>query len=150
MAESSESFGNISSTPLDVQQHVDAVASPRYGAVATFIGQVRDHDPGVAGEVVALEYTAHPDAQRILVDIISRLSRKAASAGHNVDIAASHRIGYLAVGDLALIACVASAHRAAAFDVCRELVEALKAELPIWKRQVRADGSHQWVGVPEA
>ena len=145
-----ESFGNISSTPLEVQQHVDAVASPRYGAVATFIGQVRNHDPDVVGEVVALDYTAHPDAQRILVDIINRFSTRAAAAGHDVNIAASHRIGYLTVGDLALVACVASAHRAAAFDVCRELVEAIKAELPIWKRQVRSDGSHQWVGVPEA
>lgn len=144
-----ESFGRITSIPLDVSLHLAAVKSPRYGAVATFIGQVRDNDPDVEGEVVALDYTAHPNAELTLSEIVGRLSRESATAGHDVQIATSHRIGLLGVGDVALVACVASGHRAAAFEVCRDLVECIKAEVPIWKRQLRADGSHQWVGLPE-
>nr|WP_246318695.1 molybdenum cofactor biosynthesis protein MoaE [Leifsonia psychrotolerans] len=135
---------------MDLAAHLAAVDSAAFGAVATFIGQVRDHDPDVVGEVVALDYSAHPDAPRILADIVDRVARGSADAGHEVRIAASHRIGHLRVGDCALVVCVASAHRAAAFDTCRALVEAIKSDLPIWKRQSRADGAHTWVGLPEA
>lgn len=138
--------GVVSAEPLDLSTHLAAVQSVRFGAVATFIGQVRDHDPDVDGDVVALHYTAHPDAEHVLTEIIARFIP--GSDGQEVSIAASHRIGELAVGDIALVACVASPHRAAAFDVCRDLVEAIKAELPIWKRQEAADGSHNWVGLP--
>lgn len=136
----------VLSTPLDVAAHLALVQGPAFGAVASFIGQVRDHDPDVDGEVVALEYSAHPDAERVLAEIIDRV-RSAADAPAGIKIAASHRIGHLEVGDLALVACVATAHRAEAFDVCRELVETIKRELPIWKRQLRADGTHNWVGI---
>ena len=62
-------------------------------------------------------------------------------------VAVSHRVGMLAVGETAVVAAVATAHRALAFDVCRDLVETVKAELPVWKREVMADGTHVWVGV---
>jgi molybdopterin synthase catalytic subunit len=129
--------------PLSLAAHVASVADRRAGAVATFLGQVRDHDPDVAGEVVALEYTAHPDAEAVL----ARLA--AASAGQDgvLGVAVSHRVGVVAVGEPALVAAVATAHRELAFTVCRALVESVKAELPIWKREVLADGSHVWVGL---
>lgn len=137
----------ISETHLDVSAHLAAVEGSGFGAVATFIGRVRDHDPDVAGEVVSLDYSAHPDAPRLMAEIIDGCRTRARDNGAEVAIAASHRIGHLAVGDIAIVACVASAHRAAAFDVCRELVETIKAELPIWKCQWRADGVHNWVGI---
>lgn len=140
-------MNGISEEPLDVAEHLAAVEENRFGAVATFIGRVRDHDPGVSGEVVSLDYTAHPDAERVLAEIIDGWVGRARDNGQEVAIAASHRVGHLAVGDIAIVACVASAHRAAAFDVCRGLVETIKADLPIWKRQWRADGSHNWVGI---
>ena len=59
----------------------------------------------------------------------------------------THRTGSLVVGDVAIVACVATAHRALAFDVCRALVERVKTEVPIWKRQQLADGAHTWVGL---
>lgn len=67
-------------------------------------------------------------------------------AEHDGDprVAVAHRVGHLVVGDLALVACVSSPHRALAFDVCAELVEAVKRELPIWKQQFEADGRHVW------
>jgi len=133
----------ITDEPLSLTAHVAAVTNSHAGAVATFLGQVRDHDPAVTGEVVALEYTAHPDAEAVL----ARLAGAAAGRDGVLGVAVSHRVGTLHVGEPALVAAVATAHRELAFAVCRELVEAVKAELPMWKREVLADGSHVWVGV---
>ncbi|WP_127792723.1 molybdenum cofactor biosynthesis protein MoaE [Agromyces sp. LHK192] len=127
--------------PLDVAAHLDAVADPHAGAIANFIGVVRDHDPEAAGTVVELRYSSHPDAPRILREIADRF------ATDGVLIAVSHRIGTLTVGDLALVCAVSTAHRAQAFEICRELVERVKAELPIWKQQETDDGSSHWVGL---
>lgn len=132
----------VTADPLDVADHLGAVADPAAGAVATFVGQVRDHDPSVSGRVVALDYTAHPDAEGVLADVAARV----ATAPGVLALAVSHRTGVLAVGEAAIVAAVATAHRALAFDVCAELVEVVKAELPVWKREVLADGSHVWVG----
>lgn len=132
----------VSTEPLDVAAHLAAVADPRSGAVATFVGQVRDHDPGVEGEVAALEYSSHPDAPAVL----ARLADDAAARDGVLGVAVSHRVGRLAVGEPAIVVAVATAHRALAFEVCSALVEAVKAELPVWKREVLADGSHVWVG----
>lgn len=136
-------LARLDATDLDVPAHLAAVADPRAGAVATFVGQVRDHDPDVDGEVTALEYSAHPDAEAVLGRIATDLAADPGVLG----LAVTHRTGRLVVGDLAIVACVATAHRALAFDVCRELVERVKAEVPIWKRQLLADGTHTWVGL---
>ncbi|WP_182111807.1 molybdenum cofactor biosynthesis protein MoaE [Actinotalea sp. JY-7876] len=132
----------LTAAPLDLAAHVAAVADPRAGAIATFLGQVRDHDPSVAGEVVALDYSAHPDAAAVL----ARLADTAARTDGVIGVAVSHRVGLLGVGEAAVVAAVASAHRDLAFTACRELVERVKAELPVWKREVLRDGSHVWVG----
>ena len=134
-------LARVSAEPLSLDEHLRAVASPDAGAVASFVGQVRDHDPEADGTVVSLEYSAHPEAERILTEIAARFT------ADGVRVAVSHRVGLLAVGDYALVACVSSAHRAAAFDTCRALVEAVKVELPVWKRQITGDGAHTWVGL---
>ena len=136
-------IASVTSQPLSVTAHLDDVADPRAGAVASFVGQVRDHDPAVAGAVVGLEYTGHPDAEGTL----RRLAAAAAAREGVLGVAVSHRLGRLAVGEPALVAAVATAHRDLAFTVCRDLVEAVKAELPVWKRELLADGTHVWVGV---
>lgn len=128
---------------LDAAAHLAAVADPAAGATACFVGQVRDHDPAVTGEVVGLEYTAHPDAPAVL----ERLAARAAAEPDVLALAVSHRTGALAVGEAALVVAVATPHRRTAFDVCERLVEAVKAELPVWKREVLRDGSHVWVGL---
>jgi molybdopterin synthase catalytic subunit len=135
-------LARIDQLPLDVGLHLAAVRDPRAGAVATFIGQVRNHDASVAGEVVALEYSAHPDAGAVL----ERLATEAAQDGV-LALAVSHRVGLVQVGEPAIVVAVATAHRALAFEVCRVLVERVKAELPVWKREILADGSHVWVGL---
>jgi molybdopterin synthase catalytic subunit len=132
----------ISEQALDVAAHLDAVEDATRGAVTTFIGRVRDNDPDAAGAVVALEYSAHPDAAQTLATIV-----EAAAAGTDAVVAVSHRVGTLAVGEAAVVIAVASGHRAEAFAVCREVIEAIKRELPVWKRQREADGTATWKGL---
>ncbi|HWS56987.1 MAG TPA: molybdenum cofactor biosynthesis protein MoaE, partial [Actinotalea sp.] len=93
--------------------------------------------------VIALEYTAHPDG----AEVLARLVAGVAARDGVLAVAASHRYGHLPVGEIAVIVAVATAHRALAFEVCQELVEAIKAELPMWKREILGDGRHVWVGL---
>lgn len=132
----------ISATPLDLDAHVSAVDDPRAGAVTTFVGKVRDHDPDAAGAVVALEYSAHPDAEAVL-----RRIAESAVGESGALVAVSHRVGRLGVGDAAVVIAVAASHRAAAFEVCRAVIETIKVELPVWKRQIESDGTTAWKGI---
>ncbi|UNK72499.1 molybdenum cofactor biosynthesis protein MoaE [Microbacterium sp. H1-D42] len=135
-------LARISDTPLSLDEHVAAVDSATAGAVTTFVGRVRDHDPDAADAVVALEYSSHPDAEPTLLRIASE-----AAAGTDAVVAVSHRVGRLGVGEAAVVIAVASAHRNEAFTVCREVIEAIKRDLPVWKRQVEADGTTAWKGI---
>lgn len=135
-------LARISDTALSLDEHVAAVDSATAGAVTTFVGRVRDHDPDAADAVVALEYSSHPDAEPVLLRIAEE-----ASAGSDAVVAVSHRIGRLSVGEAAVVIAVASAHRDEAFTVCRDVIEAIKRELPVWKRQIEADGTTAWKGI---
>lgn len=134
---------SIESAALDVGALLARVTHPAAGAVASFVGQVRDHDPSVAGRVVALEYSAHPDAAAVLARVADEVAAREGILG----LAVQHRVGLLGVGDAAIVAAVSSAHRDLAFRACQDLVEQVKAELPMWKREVLEDGSHVWVGL---
>lgn len=131
----------ISDEDLDATDHLDAVAHDTAGATALFVGTVRDHDPGATGEVTRLEYSAHPDAPDTLRALAESVDAE------DLRIAITHRIGALSVGEIAIVCAVSSAHRDEAFDVSRALVEKVKAELPVWKRQVTVDGTTNWVGL---
>lgn len=138
----------VQDAPLDRDAIEALVTSDECGAVITFVGRVRNHDPEVEGTVVTLEYSAHPDAQQILGELVTELaSQSARELGVELHIAAFHRIGRLEVGDAALIVSVAAAHRANTFEVSRELVERIKARVPIWKKQFTASGEAAWVGI---
>ena len=132
----------VTTDPLDVAAHEKAVADPGAGAVVVFRGVVRDHDEGRT--VTSLEYEAHPTAAAILEEVAAEVA--ADPAVHAV--AVSHRVGRLEIGDVALVAAVSTAHRAAAFAACARLVDEVKARLPVWKRQVFADGTDEWVNCP--
>ncbi|WP_328398154.1 molybdenum cofactor biosynthesis protein MoaE [Nocardia sp. NBC_00416] len=131
-------LAEISDRPLDPAAVDAAVRGHRYGAVVVFSGVVRDHDSGQA--VSALEYSAHPDAIRFLRECCASVAE---STG--LPVAAVHRIGELSVGDLAIVTAVAAPHRAEAFAACSTLVDRIKHEVPIWKRQLFADGLSEWV-----
>lgn len=116
------------------------VTTSRDGALVTFEGVVRDHDHGVG--VTGLEYHAHPDAENFLSDACRAVAEQTGLA-----VAAWHRVGTLAVGDVALLAVVSAPHRAEAFAACARLVDLIKESTPIWKRQQLADGLSEWVGL---
>lgn len=137
-------LARVTTDVLDVAEHLAAVTDPACGAVVTFVGRIRDHDPGAAGEVTGIEYSAHPDAEAVLDAIVAGVLDGVAPPA---SVAVSHRVGRLAVGDLALVACVATAHRAEAYELSRALVERIKHELPVWKKQHTADGGAHWVGL---
>ena len=132
----------VTAEPLDVTAHEAAVAQPRAGAVVSFCGAVRERDHG--REVAELEYQAHPNAQQILEEVAAEVAADPRVLG----LAVSHRIGMLRIGDAALVAAVATEHRAAAFEICARLVEVVKHRLPVWKRQVFTDGTDEWVNCP--
>lgn len=132
----------VTDAPIEVAEHEQAVAHRSAGAVVGFAGIVRDHDH--ERTVTELEYTGHPSAGEVLAEIASEF---AAREGVEA-VAVSHRVGPLAIGDTALACAVSTAHRADAFALCAELVDAVKARIPIWKRQVFADGSDEWVSCP--
>lgn len=135
---------DVVSTPLSMDALYRAVDDAGAGAVAVFVGRIRDHDPEAAGEVVALDYSGHPDAGRLIGELAARVASELDPDGQT-RIAVEHRVGDgLGVGELAIVACVSSAHRALAFDVCRAVVEVIKAELPIWKHQHEASGRAVW------
>jgi molybdopterin synthase catalytic subunit len=132
----------VSAEPLDVAAHEKAVAHPAAGAVVSFCGVVRDHDDG--RDVRELEYEGHPSAVAVLAEVAAEI----AAIPEVYAVAVSHRVGQLAIGDVALAAAVSTAHRAAGFRACAQLVDEVKARLPIWKRQVFADGTDEWVDCP--
>lgn len=117
-----------------------AVGDPAGGAVVSFSGVVRNHDEGRS--VTEIEYVGHPDAARILAEVAAEIATRADVEA----VAVQHRLGRLVVGDVALAAAVSAAHRAEAFSACAELVDEIKRRLPVWKRQVFPDGSHEWTG----
>ncbi|MCW2948757.1 MAG: molybdopterin biosynthesis MoaE protein [Actinoallomurus sp.] len=127
--------------PLSVDEVLAAVADPGAGGTAMFVGTVRDEDHRQA--VTRLSYTAHPQA----ADLLRAVMEKVAAEFGVRAIAAVHRVGDLDVGDLAVVVAAACPHRAEAFAACRMLIDDLKAQVPIWKHQVFADGDTEWVGV---
>ncbi|WP_308495811.1 molybdenum cofactor biosynthesis protein MoaE [Kocuria sp. cx-455] len=133
---------HITTEPLDAARAQDAVTAAECGAVVGFSGVIRDHDGGRTG-VTGLEYSAHPDADTVMRQVAEEI----AAQFPGVRIWAEHRIGALVVGDSALEAAVASAHRKEAFTACDALVDRIKARVPIWKRQTYTDGTHSWVGL---
>jgi molybdopterin synthase catalytic subunit len=126
--------------PITTAECADLVAARDRGAVVTFAGVVRDHDGGRG--VTRLAYTAHPSAD----DVIAEVAAAVAARHPETSVAVLHRIGALEIGDVALACAVSSAHRAAAFAACADLVDEVKARVPIWKEQHFADGSSEWVG----
>jgi len=133
----------ISESPLSVDEHAALVSDDAAGAVVTFAGVVRDHDGGRG--VRTLDYEGHPSAKSVIEEVA------AAVAGRHRGVravAVSHRIGALAIGDVALACAVAAEHRGEAFAACVDLVDDVKARLPIWKHQTFTDGTDEWVNCP--
>lgn len=133
-------FARVVAGPISLEDCTTAVSADDAGAVVTFAGVVRDHDGGRS--VVSLDYEAHPSAEVVIASVAASV----AGEFPRVRIAIAHRVGSLAVGDLALAAAVSCAHRADAFAACARLIDEVKLQVPIWKEQRFTDGSSEWVG----
>ncbi|MEL4504303.1 molybdenum cofactor biosynthesis protein MoaE [Luteococcus sp. H138] len=134
------SHAAVLSEPLDPQRARNSVLSSHSGACVLFEGVVRDHDHGRG--VTALSYNAHPEANAALAAVVAEVESE-----FGVTAFAEHRVGDLVIGDVALVAACASAHRAQAFAACGALVDRIKERVPVWKNQSFTDGTSEWVGL---
>lgn len=129
-------------TPLSVDQAMDAVQHAGAGAIAVFVGVVRDHADGKP--VQRLDYEAHgklalSEMRRVLDAIVQEMP--------DVRLAALHRTGQLSVGQRAVVIAASAPHRADAFAACRAAIDRIKQSVPIWKHEWAPDGSANWVGL---
>lgn len=132
-------MGFVTAEPIELAPLIAAVQAPERGGVASFLGLVRNHHGG--REVLRLEYSAYaPMAEAECARIVAE-----AEGRWQVAVALRHRVGSLAVGDVAVAAAAASAHREEAFAACRYVIEEVKRRVPIWKRESYADGTEVWV-----
>ena len=131
---------SVSHEPIDMAELEALVTADSAGAIVTFNGRVRNHDDG--NSVVAIDYEAHPDASAV----VEKLAAEVAVGSGACKIAIVHRAGHLNIGDIALGAAVSASHRKEAFRTLEAAVEQVKLQLPVWKRQEFADGSHEWTG----
>ena len=129
----------ITESKISAEVLASTVKNEATGAVVTFSGDVRNHDKG--REVSVLVYEIHPSAPKV----IEKIAEEIAAKYEVTNVATAHRYGAIPIGESAFVVAVSAAHRRAALDACEELVERVKAELPIWKYQEFADGTNEWV-----
>lgn len=132
----------IVSSAIDVAALTARVATASAGAIASFLGTVRNVNDNRV--VTGIEYTAYAE---MAAKEMRAIAAEAQQKFDNVRpaIAIEHRIGRLALGDVSVAIVVAHPHRAPALDACRYIIEELKKRVPIWKREHYADGSRAWV-----
>jgi MoaE-MoaD fusion protein len=130
----------LSTEPLDVAAVVAEAASDDAGAISTFVGTVRRHSRG--REVVRLEYEAFEEmAEPMLRSLAAELTAK-----HGIcSVAIHHRVGVVEIGEPSIVIAVSAQHRAAAIEACHEAIDTLKQTIPLWKKEIYADGE-QWIG----
>ena len=131
--------GWLTDEPLDPAEVADRVADPGRGAVVLFLGRVRNRSRG--REVVELAYTAYREMAGATLD---RIASEIEAATPGVAVAVAHRLGRLLPGDVSVVIATSSPHREAAYATNREVLERLKREVPIWKKERYADGQEVW------
>jgi molybdopterin converting factor subunit 1 len=126
---------------LSLDRCVAAVSGPGMGGLVTFTGMVRLHSRGTT--IDHLEYEAYaPMAVKVMTELCDEIEREIAG----VRLAVEHRVGHLAIGDIAVVIAAAAPHRAEAFSACRAMIDRLKDRVPIWKKEIGVDGA-EWVGL---
>lgn len=129
----------ITSAPLDTNYCIEHVQASECGGIDVFIGTVRNKTKGK--RVVTLEFEAY---ERMAVKEMTKLAEQAMERWAVHKIAIHHRTGILVTGDIPVVIAVSAAHRNAAFDACRYIIDTLKETVPIWKKEVFEDGE-VWV-----
>ncbi|HCV42158.1 MAG TPA: molybdenum cofactor biosynthesis protein MoaE [Bacteroidetes bacterium] len=135
---------SVTATPIDVEEIIRTISSPRAGGIDIFIGTVRNHSQGK--RVRQLEYSAYvPMAENVMKEIEEEIKAK-----WIVDaVAIVHRVGVLQVGDVAVVTAVSAPHRKEAFEACRHAIERVKEVVPIWKKEHFEEGLAWVVGQHE-
>jgi molybdopterin synthase catalytic subunit len=126
--------------PIDYHALTESVRSPRCGAVALFLGTVRD----LTGEeiTVFLDYEAYaPMAEKKLTEIEAEIRQKWPVE----KVAMVHRLGRLMVGEVSVAVAMSCPHRAEAFEACRYAIDSIKQLVPIWKKENAPDGTGEWI-----
>ncbi len=132
--------GYLTNAPISRADLIERVSGPEHGAIVTFVGQVRNQT--LEHEVTHLVYEAYSSmANRVILEII----QDAEEQWPAVQIDMRHRLGHVPLAEASVIIAVGSAHRADAFEACRYVIERLKTDVPIFKKEFRTDGS-VWVG----
>lgn len=129
----------VTDVPIDVGSVIASAGSSRDGAVATFVGRVRDNSDGVA--VQRMDYEAYAEMAELEM---RRIGETLYERGGISTITIVHRTGSLLIGEASVIVVVAAPHRDTAFPVCQEAMEMIKSTVPVWKREHRTDGA-RWV-----
>ena len=130
----------LSEEPLSLEAVAAEVATDDAGAIATFVGTTRAHSRG--REVIRLEYEAYEGMAEAEMERIAGLLRER----HDVlEVAIHHRVGPVEIGETSVVIAVSAAHRAAAFDACREAIDTLKQTVPLWKKELYV-GGEEWIG----
>jgi MoaE-MoaD fusion protein len=130
----------LSEAPLSLERVVAEVASDDAGAIATFVGTTRARSRG--RDVVRLEYEAYEGMAESEMERIAGLLLER----HDVlAVAIHHRVGRVEIGETSVVIAVSAAHRAAAFDACRDAIDTLKQTVPLWKKELYV-GGEEWIG----
>jgi molybdopterin synthase catalytic subunit len=146
VAGGSTPLAEVRDTPLSIDEVWKAVSHPGAGGVTLFVGVVRDTADGKA--VARLDYEQHPTlALTELRAVLREVQDELAAEG--VRLAATHRVGQLSVGDLAVVVGASAPHRDAAFRGCRFAIDRLKERVPIWKKEWEPDGAAHWVNLDD-
>jgi len=133
---------DVRDEPLRVDEVLEAVKHPGAGGVSLFVGVVRDHAEGKA--VQRLDYEAHPTMAR---SEMRRVLEQVEADFPGSRLAAVHRVGELAVGDLAIVVAASAPHRAQAMEACHAAIDRIKDSVPVWKKEWAPDGSANWVNL---
>jgi molybdopterin synthase catalytic subunit len=130
----------VTADPLSVDEALEFVADPGAGGICVFIGTVRDHSD--AGDVTGLRYEAWDD---LAITRLGELADELAEKWPVKKVAILHRTGDLGVGELSVVVACSAPHRADAFEACRQGIERLKEDVPIWKKESLVTGEVHWV-----
>jgi molybdopterin synthase catalytic subunit len=132
----------VSAQPLRVDRAVEFVTDPRAGGIDVFLGTTREEKASDGSELVALDYEAYA---QMALEQLRALAQRAREKWPIIKLAILHRVGRVELGEPSVIIAVSTPHRADAFDACRFLIDELKVDVAIWKKEIWADGSASWI-----
>jgi molybdopterin synthase catalytic subunit len=133
----------ITQSRIDVQRIIGFVSTPESGGIDVFIGTTRNHSAGRG--VLSLSYEAY---EPMAMKIMTLLEQEAMARWPLHRVAIVHRLGTVDLTEASVVIAVSAAHRDEAFEACRFLIDRLKKDVPIWKKEHFADGTTEWSGVP--